>query len=182
MHVWALYELPSSLYTDLEMLSKKSCPFVCIEYSMNIGQDVLDSLRTRILYIIYMWLWVYLYISDRLLCTLGVPDEFHCSQPGREYNTTKFKLSLPIFWNQVIKHEKYEEIKRKIGGEVEISTVKWLKSKLHTVKHSIFGCEYRLTDNPPKPWPGQNISQWFCVCCIVAVTLDSSRLRKKQRQ
>ena len=38
-------------------------------------------------------------------------DEIQGSPPSRDYNTAKFKLSLTIFQNQGLRHEKYEEIK-----------------------------------------------------------------------
>ena len=60
----------------------------------------------------------------------------------------QIKLSPPLFENQSLKHEKYEEIKRQIGSEVKIATAKWLKSKLATAKYSIFGGEYRQSGNP----------------------------------
>ena len=46
-----------------------------------------------------------------------------------------------------MKYEKYEETMRKIGSEVNLFAVKWLKSKLDTAKYSIFGCEYCNSDN-----------------------------------
>ena len=45
-------------------------------------------------------------------------DEIQGSPPSRDYNTAKFKLSLTIFRNQGLRHEKYEEIKASIGRKI----------------------------------------------------------------
>ena len=67
----------------------------------------------------------------KILLRGGLSDEFQGSPPCGPYNTVKFR-------NKGVIHEKYEEIKRKIGGEVKISTAKWLKSKRDAAKYSIF--------------------------------------------
>ena len=56
--------------------------------------------------------------------TPGVSDEFHGSPPSRGTNTTKLRLSPPIFYYQGFKHEKNEEIERNIDGEVKTFTAK----------------------------------------------------------
>ena len=91
---------------------------------------------------IYIFLFILIYIRG-VSWILGLT-----APPSREFDTANFKLLPAIFLNQGLKHEKHEETKRKIGGEIKIFTAKWLKSKVVTAKYSIFDGEYRLSGNP----------------------------------